>query len=300
MPSRPRDKAAGLQPGEIEIELGVPIPGAIVPPEQWARTALKQLPPPGPIDWDSLFERHAPVVLDLGCGNGRFVIASAVRRPECNHLGLDILPLVIRYATRRGNQRGLHHVRFAVCGAFEFLADYVAPGSVAEIHLYHPQPFRDVERAYKRLITPEFLALLHRSLAPDGLWVLQTDNPAYWKYITSIATNWFEFTEQAGPWPEDPQGRTRREIMAREQGLRIYRGSGRPRSGISAEQSQQWIRELPLPRFDARDFGDEGFESNHRSRSGRGGRGGRRGGGRGGRGGRGGGPNRRGGSGRGP
>ena len=59
-------------PGQIETELGVAIPGAILPPEQWARTALKKLPQEGPLDWESLFGRRSPIVLDLGCGNGRF------------------------------------------------------------------------------------------------------------------------------------------------------------------------------------------------------------------------------------
>ena len=36
-------------------------------------------------------------------------------RPEDVHVGVDVLPVVIRYATRRGNQRGLHNLRFAVC-----------------------------------------------------------------------------------------------------------------------------------------------------------------------------------------
>ena len=35
-------------PGEVEQEFGVPIPGRILPEPEWARTALKRLPPPGP------------------------------------------------------------------------------------------------------------------------------------------------------------------------------------------------------------------------------------------------------------
>lgn len=247
----PRDRASGLQPGEIETELGIPLPGAILPPDQWARTALKKLPPPGPLDWTNLFGRAAPLVLDLGCGNGRFVVADAVRRPACNHLGLDILPLVIRYATRRANQRGLHHVRFAVCGACEFLEQYVAPASVAEIHLYHPQPYHDPQFAAKRLITPEFLALAHRALLPHGMLIVQTDHPDYWRYIASIAGHWFEWTEQSGPWPDDPAGRTRREIQARRQGLRIFRGQGRARTDVTDETSQRLLAELPQPSFTA-------------------------------------------------
>ena len=97
-----------------ERELGVPIPGMVLPPEKWTRTALKKLPPPGTLDWAEVFGRRAPLVVDLGCGNGRFLLGSALARPDWDHVGVDILPLVLRYATRRGNQRGLTNLRFAV------------------------------------------------------------------------------------------------------------------------------------------------------------------------------------------
>ena len=156
------------QPGAIETEFGVPIPGRILPADQWARTAIKRLPPPGPLDWSALFGRTAPVVLELGCGNGRFTLLSALARPEMDHFASDVLPVVIRYATRRGNQRGLHNVRFAVKDAQTFVASYVAPGSVAEVHLYHPQPYHDPRQAHRRLVTPRFLADVHRALGPGG------------------------------------------------------------------------------------------------------------------------------------
>src|SRR4051795_5243151 len=124
-----KQKQNHRQDVQVEDDFGVPIPGLPLPPEQWARTGIKQLPPPGAIDWSTWFGRTAPVVLDLGCGNGRFVITSAMRRPEVDHVGLDALPLVIRYATRRANQRGLHNVRMIVIGAYEFLEQYVAPHS---------------------------------------------------------------------------------------------------------------------------------------------------------------------------
>src|SRR5262245_34000566 len=108
------------QPGSrhIEKEFGVPIPGEILDQAQWARTALKKVPE-GIIDFAALFGRQAPLVLDVGCGNGRYSIASALARTDSDHLAVDILPVVIRYATRRGNQRGLSNIRFAVIGARE-------------------------------------------------------------------------------------------------------------------------------------------------------------------------------------
>src|SRR5438309_5978946 len=124
----------------IEREYGVPIAGEILDPSLWTQTALKKLPADVKLDWQQLFGRRAPVVLDLGCGNGRFLIGSAVWRADHDHVGVDVLPVVIRYATRRGNQRGLTNLRFAVCDGRQFLERYVEPGSISEIHCYHPQP----------------------------------------------------------------------------------------------------------------------------------------------------------------
>ncbi len=233
----------------IEYEFGVPIPGTILPPDRWARTALKRLPPVGPLDWTTLFGRQAPVVLDLGCGNGRFTLLSALARPDFDHVGSDILPVVIRYATRRANQRGLTNVRFAVKDAQTFLASYVAAASVAEIHLYHPQPYHDPRQAHLRLVTPRFLAEVHRGLAPGGRFVIQTDNPDYWAYLTRVLPVFFQFEEHPGPWPDAPEGRSRREILARQRGLRIFRGLGHRRDDLDRAAAEARAATLPWPTF---------------------------------------------------
>src|SRR5262245_51681651 len=235
--------------GSIEREFGVPFPGRILPEERWTRTALKNLPRVGPLDWSTIFKRQAPLVVDLGCGNGRYIIGSALARPEINHLGLDVLPVVIRYATRRANQRGLKHIRLAVRGAYEFLEILVAPGSVREIHLYHPQPYQDAAEASRRLVTAEFLGLVHRSLEPRGLFVTQTDHEPYWKYIRGIVPHYFEFHDHRGAWPDAPLGRTRREIIARGQGLKIYRGWGTARTDVDQARRDELARTLPMPQF---------------------------------------------------
>src|SRR5262249_54943057 len=115
---------------QIEREFGVPVAGEIVDPSRWTQTALKRLPLEGPRLWTAIFGRTAPVVVDLGCGNGRYLIGSAVWRPDHDHIGIDILPLVLRYATRRANQRGLGNVRFAAIDAQTFLDRYAPPHSV--------------------------------------------------------------------------------------------------------------------------------------------------------------------------
>ena len=239
------------KPRKIEREFGVPIAGEILDPERWTQTALKKLPPDGPLDLLALFGRSAPLIVDLGCGNGRFLIGSAVWRPQFDHLGVDVLPVVIRYATRRGNQRGLTNLRFAVVDGERLLRQYLPPGCAAEVHCYHPQPYYDPGQAHRRLVTPAFLALAHRTLVPGGLFVVQTDNPGYWRYIRELVPLFFDFHERIGRWPDAPKGRTRREIIALRRGLPIFRGSGTARARLSEVDALTLAEALPPPVFDA-------------------------------------------------
>jgi tRNA (guanine-N7-)-methyltransferase len=243
--------AGNDRPRKTEREFGVPFPGKVLDPARWTQTALKSFPADRRLNWSEVFGRIAPVVLDLGCGNGRFLIGSAISRPGNDYLGIDTLPVVIRYARKRGNQRGLVNIRFAVGGGYELLDRWVEPHSVSEIHCYHPQPYYDPAHVHRRLITPAFLALVHRSLAPNGLFVIQTDNPGYWKYIRKVVPMFFDFHERIGRWPDAPRGRTRREIIALRKGLPVFRGTGTARTGISEETSVRLAEELPPPTFDA-------------------------------------------------
>ncbi len=236
---------------QIEREFGVPVAGEILDPSQWTHTALKKLPAEGPLDLLAIFGRSAPLVVDLGCGNGRFLIGSAVWRPTHDHLGIDVLPVVIRYATRRANQRGLANVRFAVVDGRQLLERYLPPGSASEIHCYHPQPYYNPREVHKRLIVPEFLALVHRTLVPGGQFFVQTDNAGYWRYIREVVPVFFDFHERIGRWPNAPKGRTRREIIALKRGLPVFRGSGTAKKDLATADAVRLAQSLPPPVFDA-------------------------------------------------
>lgn len=244
-PSRP----ALLSPGDVEYEFGIPIPGQILPRESWTQTALRRFPEPGALDWTELFGRQAPLCLDIGCGNGRFSLASALLRPDWNHVAIDPLPAVIRYGTRRGNQRGIPNLRFGAIDGWRILQDHSHDDLWSEIHIYHPQPYADPKKASRRMLTPDFVLLMHNRLQHGGTVYLQTDRKAYWDYMCQVMPSLFSWTQVSDDWPTAPEFRSRREILARKQGLPIFRGVAQKQATFSAEEQQARVSQLPQPRF---------------------------------------------------
>jgi tRNA (guanine-N7-)-methyltransferase len=228
--------------GNLEYEFDVPFPGRVLPGDRWTRTGWRD--DGKPFDWERIFGRVAPRVVDLGCGNGRYLIGSALARPSHDHLGVDCVQRVIDYAAHRANKRGLTNARFVVGDGVRWLFERLGPDSIDELHVYHPQPYYEEADISKRMLTPEFLERSWLALRKGGLLVLQTDNKSYWSYLLAAVARHFEPSVRPGPWPDAPRGRTRREIIARRKGLMVWRMEARrrdePRPGS-----------IPRPDFDA-------------------------------------------------
>ena len=201
-------------------DYGVPFPGRVLARSLWTRTGLPR-DGAGRFDWEAAFGRSVPRVVDLGCGNGRYLIGSALARPDRDHLGVDLLQPAVDHGAHRANKRGLANVRFAVGDASDWLFHRL--DAVDEIHLYHPQPYYEAEEAARRLLTPEFLRRAWEVLRPGGLLVLQTDNKAYWDYLRKAVPFLFVPRLHPSPWEDAPEGRTRREIYSRQTGLAVFR-----------------------------------------------------------------------------
>lgn len=223
-------------------EFGVPFPGRVLPREAWTTTGWRDAG--GAFDWVAVFGRDGARVVDLGCGNGRYCIGSALARPDVLHLGIDVVQVAIDWAARRANRRGVTNARFVVGDAAAWTYKRLAPGTLDEIHVYHPQPYYEEADRARRLCTPEFLERVWELLRPGGLCVVQTDNKAYWSYLRRALTKHFEPAWHKPPWPDAPEGRTRREIESRRKGLVVWRMQARRRA-------EPLDVEIPEPDFDA-------------------------------------------------
>ena len=180
-------------------------------------------------DWDREFGRRARRVLDIGCGDGRYLLDSAAARPDCDHLGIELLAPLLAKGRKEASKRGHPNLRFVAGDAVDWLRRRLEAGSVDEVHVYHPQPYHDPAQAGLGMLTEDFFERVWRVLAPGGLLVLQTDSRPLGKYLLEACRSRFEPEVLAGPWPGAPGGRTTREVLAIRKKLAVTRIAARRR-----------------------------------------------------------------------
>jgi tRNA (guanine-N7-)-methyltransferase len=131
------------------------------------------------LDFARLFPKLRPVEIELGCGDGSFLIDHAAGSPERNFLGVERLLGRIRKVDRKGRRLGLNNVRAVRIEASYFLEFLLPPASVEAVHIYFPDPWPKARHERHRLIQPGFPHLVHRALRPGGRVFLRTDDPDY-------------------------------------------------------------------------------------------------------------------------
>jgi len=238
--------------GDQEWELREAIPGRILPEPQWCDVAKEAALPRGEIAAEQLSSvaQGGPMVLDLGCGNGRFSLLSALARPSLTHVAIDSDSMHLRYLRRRLRQRGIGNVSLFIGDAADLLSRLQA-NCASEIHVYHPQPWHEPGLAHRRLFDASFQLASHRALIAQGTLLVQTDSKPYANYLRGTLAFMFELRElkEDEPWPDGlgkPRGR--RELVAREEGLTIWRCVCTKRT-MSDEEAAEIAAKLPRPDF---------------------------------------------------
>ncbi len=131
-----------------------------------------------------MFEKHQPIVLELGCGKGDYTIALARRHPEMNFIGVDIKGARLWKGAKEATEQAMGNVAF-LRTRIEFIDAFFGPGEVSEIWLTFSDPqLRGSENA--RLTSPLFLQRYSRFLKPGGIVHLKTDSRFLYEYTQSV------------------------------------------------------------------------------------------------------------------
>jgi tRNA (guanine-N7-)-methyltransferase len=146
-----------------------------------------------------LFPRPAPLVLDLGCGNGAFMSALAARDSSFNFLGVEKKAYRVHQARR--HCRGLENTQILAGEVTEVLR-MLPPRSVARAFLLFSDPWPKRRHAVRRVVQGDFVELLASRLTAGGEFFFASDCPAYAVWASSVfatAKSW-----RVNPWMVPP------------------------------------------------------------------------------------------------
>ena len=177
-----------------------------------------------PRDFDALFGRTAPRIVEIGFGNGEAFRFSAQRDPARDHIGIEVhAPGVGRLLNAlaeddAGNARVYHH------DAVEVLEHEIADGSLDEIRIYFPDPWHKKRHNKRRLVNPAFAALLVRKLTTDGRLHLATDWQDYAEQMWDVLDATPGIVNRAGPRGSVPRPDWRPQTHFETRGQKLGHG----------------------------------------------------------------------------
>ena len=174
--------------------------------------------------FDAVFGLHADRVLEIGFGNGEALLFAAANDPLRDHIGIEVhRPGVGRLLNALAEQN-LDTVRVYNHDAVAVLDHEIAPGSLAEIRIYFPDPWHKKRHNKRRLIQPEFAKRLVQCLRPGGLLHLVTDWQPYAEHMLAVLDDTPGLRNRAGPGGFSPCPPWRPQTRFETRGLRLGHG----------------------------------------------------------------------------
>ncbi len=141
-----------------------------------------------PIDAPALFSRRTDVVLEIGSGMGESTVAMAAARPEINLLAVEVYKPGVAQTLHHLSRANQHNVRVLRGDGVQVLTELVSPGGLDEVWLFFPDPWPKTKHLKRRLVTPEFAALVASRLHRGGTFRLATDWAPYAESMLAACT----------------------------------------------------------------------------------------------------------------
>jgi tRNA (guanine-N7-)-methyltransferase len=139
-----------------------------------------------PADFDAVFGRHAPRILEIGFGMGDATAAIAQALPGTDFIGVEVHTPGVGALLKRIGEMNLSNLRLIQHDAVEVLAQMIAPDSLAGVHVFFPDPWHKKKHNKRRLIQAPFVAALVSGLAPGGYLHCATDWQPYAEQMLEV------------------------------------------------------------------------------------------------------------------
>ena len=174
-----------------------------------------------PTDWTAVFQRSAPLVIEIGFGGGHFLIDLAQKRPDTNVLGIEISLPSLRRGAQKAKVAQLDNVRVMQSNAWKVLWNMCEPETVDAVFINFPDPWPKAGHHHRRIISDRFLQLLATRMKSGATLDVATDHADYQEWVTEhfTRTPYFDSRQGAIFVTEDNERlRTKYELTAIAEG----------------------------------------------------------------------------------
>jgi len=172
-----------------------------------------------------IFSDNAPLEVDLGCGDGSFLVDLAHALPDHRFLGVERLLGRVRKVCRKAKNAGLQNLRVLRLESRYTVEWLLPPASIHRLHLLCPDPWPKARHHRRRLVQPEFLDALARILEPGGEFLFKSDDAEYFEWTRDLLASRSDF--EPLPWPDNaffyPQTDFERQWLAEGRTIRRLR-----------------------------------------------------------------------------
>ena len=138
------------------------------------------------IDLASMFAKPQPLEVELGSGDGSFLVEYAKQQPNHNYIGVERLLGRIRKLDRKARRAGLANLRGIRIESSYFVEYLLPPNSAIALHIYFPDPWPKRKHRRHRLINDRFPTLARQALGPGGKVYLRTDDRDYFEQMAGV------------------------------------------------------------------------------------------------------------------
>ena len=135
---------------------------------------------------EQAFGREAPLVLEIGFGMGDATAAIAQALPGTDFLGVEVHTPGVGALLKHIAEKQLTNLRIVQHDAVEVLEHMIAPGSLAGVHIFFPDPWHKKKHNKRRLVQAPFIAKLVTRLAPGGYLHCATDWQPYAEQMLEV------------------------------------------------------------------------------------------------------------------